>query len=67
MYKVGFIGVFFTLFSLFLIEVISYSNGITEAPNPLLERTLVYIVLMGLLSGVLILIDSIIYFNKSRR
>lgn len=64
MYKVGFIGVFFTLFSLFLIEVISYSNGITEAPNPLLERTLVYIVLMGLLSGVLILIDSIIYFKR---
>lgn len=64
MHKIGFIGVFFTLFSLFLIEVISYSNGITEAPNPLLERTLVYIVLMGLLSGVLILIDSIIYFKR---
>lgn len=64
MYKVGFVGVFFTLFSLFLIEVISYSDGITEAPNPLLERTLVYIVLMGVLSGVLILIDSIIYFKR---
>ncbi|MDX5982628.1 hypothetical protein SIL77_15360 [Exiguobacterium profundum] len=64
MHKVGFIGVFFTLFSLFLIEVISYSSGITEAPNPLLERTLVYIVLMGVLSGALILIDVVRYYSK---
>lgn len=64
MHKVGFIGVFFTLFSLFLIEVISYSSGITEAPNPLLERTLVYIVLMGVLSGALILIDVFRYYSK---
>lgn len=64
MYKVGLIGVFFTLFSLFLIDVISYSNGITEAPNPLLERTLVYIILMGVLSGALILIDAILYVKQ---
>ncbi|MFL9652081.1 hypothetical protein [Exiguobacterium chiriqhucha] len=64
MHKVGLIGVFFTLFSLFLIEVISYSSGITEAPNPLLDRTLIYIVLMGFLSGALILIDVINYYSK---
>jgi hypothetical protein len=64
MHKVGFIGVFFTLFSLFLIEVISYSSGITEAPNPLLDRTLIYIVLMGVLSIALILIDVIKYYSK---
>lgn len=64
MHKVGFIGVFFTLFSLFLIEVISYSSGITEAPNPLLDRTLIYIVLMGVLSSALILIDVIKYYSK---
>ena len=64
MHKVGLIGVFFTLFSLFLIEVVSYSNGIIEAPNPLLDRTLIYIVLMGFLSSVLILIDVINYYSK---
>lgn len=64
MYKVGLIGVFFTLFSLFLIEVISYNSGIIEAPNPLLDRTLIYIVLMGFLSGALILIDVINYYSK---
>ena len=64
MYKVGLIGVFFTLFSLFLIEVISYNRGIIEAPNPLLDRTLIYIVLMGFLSGALILIDVINYYSK---
>ena len=64
MHKVGLIGIFFTFLSLIFIEVMSYSSGITEAPNPLLDRTLIYIVLMGILSVVLILIDVINYVSK---
>lgn len=67
MIRVGLAGILLTIFSLFLIEVVSYSTGITEAPNPLLERTQIYIIVMAIFSVALIAIDFFLINKKNKK